>query len=474
MVTAIKHMKLKPFIMIFTGLLGMWSCKEDRVNYATENTAFQNIQIQKFDYLNLNGTGKIYQGLYSPNEDTLYFHITHFPDEEAATFTDWKIQGTILQGARVEPSISGIQDFTQPKSFSVIASDGINRKEVVVKLLIYQIDYGELEHGFGRYKKLFEKNTAALGISEAATKIAVVENYLVLNNGSSALQVLDKLTGNKVNLQVKMPVGFQVNSLFTDDEGLLLAANYASFSPTSSAPLHIYRWTNGLEQAPELLASVNLSAIPNTGWISRIALKGSSRADAQLLLEIGSATATTNAAALTIIGGKVDPVLKVFNKVVSSTWNSKVLPMSNNKYQPFLAVGMGFPAALAYQDGNGTKLFEINSANSNFYNFLIAGAYYFEFNGAKYLLASSVNWASEYKVLIFNVDDPSLISEGKSNAAAYALLNPFEEFVNLKDQTNTGEVTAQVAANGKSAFIYVLSPGSGIAAYELTNIGGKK
>lgn len=467
-------MKAKKILVFLVSLLCLWSCKEDEVFFSPENNTFQSIQIQKFDYVTSNGVGKIYQGVYSPNGDTIYFHVTHYPDESAATSGDWKIQGSLAQGARVEPSLSGIHDFSEEKKYRILASDGITEKEIVLELLIYEVDYGELEYGFGRYNKLFENDVMELGISADADRIAINGDYLIVADGSAPFHVLEKRTGRKADVTISMPSGFTAASIFTDDTGVFHASNRASFSPSGTDKLKVYRWTDGLTENPELIADFDISSLPNSGWISRAAIKGSSRGDAQIMFEVGSADGTASSIRATTENGFISPNLEVFDKVLNSTWNSKVIPLSARDRHPFISVNMGFPAAMVYQGSSGTFQFDVDAAKTNIYNFIISGAYHFEFNGANYLLASTVSWDSEYNLLIFNLDDPTMIPSNKDSPAEFEEFNPFVESLNITDVTNTGDVTAQVSDDGQKALIYVLSPGSGIAAFELTIIGSKK
>lgn len=464
-------------ILTLLALLSFNSCKQQEVKFSSENAKFQAIQIQKFDYQNSRGSGAIYQGQYNEAGDTVYFHVTYYPDETAPTFTDWQIQATLPTGVMVQPSLSSVQDLTHPKTYEITASDGVVKKQVVLKLLIYEVEYGDLEYGFGRYSKLFEKKAAELGLTANFQRsIAVSGDYLIVSNGANNLLVFDKRTGLKKDMVIPKPAKFNIWSVFVDDDGVLLATNNTNFSATSVGTVSIYRWKDGLDKEPELFhqftsAGINLSG---AGFISNAAIKGSTAKDASIMFDVdGRGRAENKAIRIAITDGKADPTLDVFNKPVNSVWNGKVVPMSSKARIPFVGATLGFPPSMGVQSNTGIGMFTVDAAKSNFLNMIIAGLHYFEFNNAKYLASATSNWAGDYRLLIFNMDDLSLVSSTKANAAEFEAFNPFSEDLLFKNVASAGDVTVQVQPDGKTALVYVLAAQSGIAAYELTIIGGK-
>ncbi|MGN0021583.1 MAG: DUF5018 domain-containing protein [Sphingobacterium hotanense] len=467
-------------ILFYTSVLFfllLQACKEQVVTFSDANAKFQAIQIQKFDYENSRGLGPIYKGEYNAKGDTVYFRVTYYPDEQAPTATDWQIQGSLAQGVLVRPALAGVRDLTEPLNVELTASDGISKSNVVLKLLIYQIEYGELDYGFGRYSKLFEKNAATLGLTaDNQRNLAVVDDYIVVGNGTSDLLVYDKMTGEKNSLKIPKPAGLNVWSVFADDDGVLHASNGVNFSATSTGTLTIYRWNNGINSAPELFYQMNTSglAVSGASYISNAAIKGSSGKEAQIMFDIdGRGRAENKALRLTVSGGKVQNAPDLFTKPVTSVWNGKVVPMSSTNRTPFVAAMLGFPPNMGVQSNSGVSMFNVNAGNSNFLNMLIGGLHYFEFNNAKYLAVSTVNWGADYRLLIFNMDDLSLVESTKDNAVEYASFNVFSEDLLMKNVASAGDVTVQVQPDGKTALVYVLGAQSGIAAYQLTIIGGR-
>ncbi|MCK9414869.1 MAG: hypothetical protein M0Q53_21420, partial [Prolixibacteraceae bacterium] len=145
-------MKIKKIIgynLLLAVLVLFNACSQDEVSFSNTDYLFSAIQIQKFDYEQRLSVGKIYQGKYSEDKDTIYFDVTYFPDETAPTYQDWSIQGSLPQGAKVTPGLSGVADLSEPMNLSVSAPDGITKTDVVLKVRIYQVPYGELEKGFG-------------------------------------------------------------------------------------------------------------------------------------------------------------------------------------------------------------------------------------------------------------------------------------------------------------------------------------
>ncbi len=464
-------------IIALFGLFSFSSCTQQEVKFNSENAKFQAIQIQKFDYQNSRGSGNIYKGEYNKTGDTVYFHVTYYPDETAPSFTDWQIQATLASGVMVQPSLSSIQDLSQPKSYELTASDGVAKKQVVLKLLIYEIEYGDLEHGFGRYNKLFEKKAADLGLTaDYQRNMAVSGDYLIVSNGVNNLLVYDKRTGAKKDVVIPKPANFNIWSVFADEDGVLLASNNANFSATSLGTVSIYRWKDGLDKQPELFhqftsAGISLSG---AGFISNAAVKGSTTKDASIMFDVdGRGRAENKAIRVAIANGKADPTLDVFNKPVTSVWNGKVVPMSSTSRIPFVGAMLGFPPSMGVQSNAGIGMFTVDPAKSNFLNMIIAGLHYFEFNHAKYLAVATSNWPGDYRLLIFNMDDLSLVSSTKANIAEYEAFNLFSEDLLFKNVASAGDVTVQVQPDGKTALVYVLAANAGIAAYELTIIGGK-
>lgn len=462
---------------LFLSFLLLFSCKEQEVKFNADNALFQAIQVQKFDYNNSKGVGTIFKGVYSENKDTVYFHVTHFPDESAPTYTDWQIQGTLASGVLISPSLAGIQDFTNEKKYTITASDGISKKEVVLKMLIYQIEYGDLEYGFGRHNKLFEKNAADLGlIADYQRSMAAVNDYLVVANGTDPFLVYNKRTGAKVNITIPKPTGLYAWSVFTDDSGILHASNAAGFSSSEVGTVSIYRWKNGIDAQPELFHQFNTSgiSISGSGYVSNAAIKGSTSSNAQIMFDFdGRGKAENRAIRVSIKNGIPEKAIDVFATPVGSVWNGKAIPMSSEGRVPFVGVMLGFPPSMGVQSAAGTALFNVNPANTNFYNMIIAGAHYFEFNNAKYLAVSTCNWGSDYRLLIFNMDDLSLVGTSKDNPSEFEAFNPFSEDLLFKNVASAGDITVQVQPDGKTALVYVLGAQAGIAAYELTIVGGK-
>lgn len=452
-------------------------CKEQEVTFSNSNAKFQSIQIQKFDYENSRGLGTIYKGEYNAKGDTVYFRVTYYPDEPAPTARDWQIQSSLAHGALVRPGLAGVRDLTEPLHVELIASDGVSKSNVILKLLINQIEYGELDYGFGRYSKLFEKNAATLGLNaDIQRNLAVVDDYLVVGNGTGDLLVYDKLTAEKSSLKIPKPAGFNIWSVFTDEDGILHASNGVNFSETSAGILTIYRWINGINSPPELFYQMNTSGLSVSGasYLSNAAIKGSTSKDAQIMFDIdGRGRAENKALRLAITAGKVDSTLDLFTKPVNSVWNGKVVPMSSTSRTPFVGAMLGFPPNMGVQSNSGVSMFNLNAATSNFFNMIIGGLHYFEFNNAKYLAVSTVNWGADYRLLIFNMDDLSLVESTKDNAVEYESFNVFSEDLLMKNIASAGDVTVQVQPDGKTALVYVLGAQSGIAAYQLTTIGGK-
>ncbi len=468
-------------------LLLIWTfmnaCSEDEVTFNSTENEFISVQIQKFDYGQRIGVGTIYQGHYSENKDTIYFDVTYFPDETAPTYQDWQMQGTLYQGTTASPALGGIKDLKDPLHYTITAPDGKTKSEVVLVTRIYEVPYGELEHGFGRYNKLWNKTAAELGgwVANNQTSLAVVGDEIIVNNRSSDFLVYDKRTGEKKDKLVPVPAGNTslLLAIATDSKEILHAATYLD-AHTAGAKFRIYRWTNGLDEVPEIFFELSAEDIPttrSTGMGRSVSICGDTHGDAQIMVALdGEGQSENRIVRISVVGGVPTVVPDIFEAPITWTWRGKGVATSPSGRNPYFATSLGSPFGLTYYDNTGVYSFVTAASGSNFLNKIaVTGAYYFEFNHAQYLAASTVSWSSDLRMLIFNIDDPSIIPTSKAdNVDTYSILNPFSEnwdFLGATNGNGTGDITVQVQQDGKSALVYMLDTNSGILAYELTNVG---
>ncbi|MEA4809755.1 hypothetical protein SDC9_44536 [bioreactor metagenome] len=459
------------------------SCAQDEVAFSNTDYLFNAIQIQKFDYAQRVGVGKIYQGKYSADKDSIYFDVTYFPDEKAPTYQDWVIQGSVFKGAKVVPGLSGVKDLKDPVNVTVYAPDGVTKREVVIVTKIYEIPYGELEKGFGRYNKLWTKSAADLGgwVANAQTSLVVVGDELIVNNDTKGFLVYDKRTGLKKDKTVPVSAGntSHIFALAVDKNEVLHAVSFINSNTTDI--FKIYRWSSGLDKEPEVFCQVSgtdIQTTKNTGMGRSFSICGDTYGDAQLMVALdGYGGAESRIVRIPVVNGVPTQIPDVFEAPnVSWTWRGKGIAASPTGKTPYFALSLGSPQGLVYYDNAGEHKFVTNAANSNFLNKVaVSGACYFEFNHAKYLAASSCSWPGDLRMLIFSVDDPTLIPSNKSeNAERYSILNPFCENWEIKSNGNTngtGDITVQIQKDGKTALVYMLDTNTGIMAYELTNVG---
>ncbi|MCE5224811.1 MAG: DUF5018 domain-containing protein [Porphyromonadaceae bacterium] len=479
-------MKIKKIIgynLLLAVLVLFNACSQDEVSFSNTDYLFSAIQIQKFDYEQRLSVGKIYQGKYSEDKDTIYFDVTYFPDETAPTYQDWSIQGSLPQGAKVTPGLSGVADLSEPMNLSVSAPDGITKTDVVLKVRIYQVPYGELEKGFGRCNKLWELSGEQMGgwVQHAQTSLAVVGDELIVNNDAGAFLVYDKRTGAKKNKLVPVPAG-NTDYLFAiavDNNEVLHAVTF--INANSGDKFKVYRWSNGLDHEPELFYEVSgsdLSIGSDAGMGRTLSICGDTHGNAQLMVALdGYGNLENRIVRIPVVNGVPAKVPDVFSSAsINCSWRGKAIAASATGKSPYFAVSLGNPRGMGYYDATGEHLFDTNSANSNFLNKVaVSGAYYFEFNHSKYLAAGTCSWPGVLRMLIFSVDDPTLIPTNKNeNFDNYSILNPFSDNWTLLSETNdnaSGDITVQVQKDGKTALVYMLDTNTGIMAYELTNVG---
>lgn len=457
------------------------SCEEAKVEFNSDTTV--GIQAQKFNYADKVGAGKVYEAKYSEDKTVLNLDITYFPDEEAPTYQDWQLHATIARGAKIAPAMSGIKDLSEPIELTVTAPDGTT-SNVTLITKIYEVPYGELEHGFGRYNKLFEKTATQMGnwSTDAQTSMAVVGDELIINhNNQGAFLVYNKKTGEKVNKTVALPKnGERIFAITNDADDKMVAVSYGDAS-NKTTPIRIYRWKDGIDKAPETFYELKTSLIDRTNSAAigaNIGLFGSLSGDAQIMLAMdGRGGAYDGVVRLSVSQGAVAEV-EVFNAPLGSVWSGFTAPASATKRLPYVTAS-GNQRGFIYTGSTGSYSFEVDPANSNFLNkSLVTGVKYFEFNNAKYIASTSVSWPGDVRLLLFNVDDPSLIPTKKADEETYKILNPFSETsVNKGTSANdngTGNVAIQISADGKTAYIYALETNNLIMGYELTNIGAAK
>jgi hypothetical protein len=457
-------------------MLCLASCKEEEVLFSDE-ADFSSIQIQKFDYGSRSGRGQIYQGAYSVNKDTIYFDVTYFPDQEAPTYSDWQILATLPSGALVSPGLAGVRDLSEPLMVSVAAPDGHTFTDYVLRLRIYEIPFGELEKGFGRYSQLFELTKDQLGgwTDGAQRACAVVGDELIVSNMNNPFLVYNKLTGAKIEKSIPMPAGETFYDICTDKDGLLIATTFVTFSASTTPVLKVYRWVNGTGQAPELFYELPTSKISATGSHGiglKISVCGSTMGDAQMMFDVdGRGSSDDRAVRVSIVNGVPSADVDVFSTGVGTVWSGKAIAMSETQRSPYVAAMLGFPPKIGYSGSNGSKLFVVDTNNSNFLNKIIGNATYFEFNHSKYLALSTISWPGNYRLLIFCLDDPSLIEVGKDEPEKFALLNPFVAEPGFTSAGDAGSIAVQISEDGKTAWLYMLGMNTGILAYEFTIIG---
>lgn len=475
-------MKHKYIIFSIVFLLQFFSCAEEQRVEFSNDTTIQSIQVQKFDYISKIGVGKIYQGVYSSNKDTIYFDVTYYPDETPPSYEDWQIVATLPPGARITPGLSGIKNMENPLTYKIIAADGKTTSEVVLKMRIYEIPFGELEHGFGRYYKLWNKKADELGgwTSNNQTTLAVIGDELIVNNRNNDLLVYDKITGTKKDKLVPLlEVDGKTDIIFAitvDNNSMLHGASFVNLK-NEDAIFRIYRWNNGLDQVPEIffeLKHEDIKPTINTGIGRSISIFGDTHKYAQIMVALDGEGTQDNRIARIAVENGTPRLAEIFNEsTMTWPWRAKGIPVSETSRIPYFAMHLGAPMNLVYHHTTGTYKFVTAANKSNFLNKLASGAYYFEFNNAKYLAVSTASWSNDLRLLIFNVDDPTLIPTDKStDPNTYNILNPFcqdWDFQGAVNGNGTGDVTVQVAEDGKSAYVYMLDTNSGILGYKLTN-----
>lgn len=474
-------MKFQYYFIIYFFLIGLFlSCEKEQTVEFSDSTTIKSIQAQKFDYTNKIGVGKIYMGEYSPDKDTIYFDVTYYPDEVAPTYEDWQIVATLPSGAIIEPQVGGIKDMSEPYLITVTAPDGSTSSQVTLKMRIYEVPFGELDKGFGRYKKLFELSSSELGGWSAGNQnsFTVIEDELIVNNGNNSFLVYDKFTGEKIEKTIPKPDNISFRSVFSDEDDILLATSSTVYSDGNPNTLNIYRWKNGLNNDPELFISLPTSSITSAPGNHIIGITasifGSTNGDAQIMLDInGQGSPDTRVLRIPIENGKpnLDNV-DVFSSGVATTWGGKAAPMSAVSRNPYLSATLGFPPKMVHVDESGiSRFFNIDPNTSNFLNKIISNFHYFEFNNSKYVAITTINWPGDIRLLIFNLDDASLVDIDKSKSDNYNLFNPFMEEASFTSQGDAGDLTVQVQPDGKTALVYVLQVDTGILCYELTNVG---
>jgi len=475
-------MRHKYIIFSIVFLLQFFSCAEEQYVEFSNDTTIQSIYVQKFDYINKIGVGKTYQGIYSSNKDTIYFDITYYPDETPPSYDDWQIVATLPPGARIMPGLSGIKNMKNPLIYQIIAPDGKTTSEIVLKMRIYEIPFAELEHGFGRFYKLWNKNANELGgwTNNNQTSLAVIGDELIVNNRDNDLLVYDKITGEKKDKLVPLlKVDGKTDIIFaiaSDNNNVLHAVSFID-AHIKTNKFRIYRWVNGLDKVPEVFFELDPSEIPttrSTGMGRSVSIFGNTHNYAQIMVALDGAGQTEDRIVRISVENGVPRLAEIFHEsTITWTWRGKGIAASETGKTPYFAMNLGSPLNMVYHHMTGTYKFVMAANKSNFLNKTVSGAHYFEFNNAKYLASSTSSWSNDLRLLIFNVDDPTLIPTDKSqDPNTYNIFNPFcqdWDFQGVNNPNSTGDVTVQVQNDGKSAYVYMLETNSGILGYKLTN-----
>lgn len=426
-------------------------------------------------------------GLKGINKENNIVALIVPPGYDESTLVNVAPSITISPWASISPSPDAPQDFTKDVVYTITAQDGSSQEITIKKVLPDKLDYG-----FGITNMLWNKTKTELGFygdTNLERNLAVTGDYLIVTRdwGVSPL-LIDKMTGKKVgelNISgIEENATGEFQGIAADTKGNLIGANYVQ-AGNADHIFKLYRWSNGVTNKPETILSLpaksfdsSLGSINIGGFIG---VTGDIDGDAQILVStVNGGNNESRSLRFEVKGGVItnanNPEILSTANTVTYQWRSNAIPTSAESNTPYLVMAPNYPGKLVYMDENRKPiLFNTAPETSAFFNYSIFGISYIEFNHAKYIFAASVNWSYQFKIIGFDITDPSRIP--LTNASdQYNKFHVFtsDKTLDQKDGQNGngfGAMATQVSADGNSLYVYMLAGDTGIIAYELSIYG---
>ncbi len=360
--------------------------------------------------------------------------------------------------ATISPDTSEPQNFNEPVQYTVTAYDGSQQVYTVV-----QREPEELDYGIGYTRKVWSKSFSELNFgAHIESALAISGSYMIVPNKSNPIKYYDKETAEQVGTLDMTGFNGMCFQVATDSMGNIIAANYAGKYGASDFTIYTYSDVNA--QPEPLFTMSDVSSDVAMG--RKVAVKGNINKHAIITVPMSF---TNKVYRWVIDNGQVtsdSPHIYTYSPMESWTWLCKAEPTGPNLNDPFFLVEPMSKVVSWIEDGSVVSMSKDN------FGWLSADARYFEFNNANYLAVVDVaeNYDTQFKV--FDVTDKADFTKAPGDQG-YGDFNVFTSdkiSCNTDNLNATTDVVTEMAANGKSIYVYMLVTNGGIAKYELTNM----
>ena len=326
----------------------------------------------------------------------------------------------------------------------------------------------KLNYGVGINRRLWTKTGLDLGFNTInETSIAISGDYLVLvsRTNPARYRLYDRNTGVYVK-DLAVPFGGLAMMVAHDINGTLIGATYAA----KGAKLLIYKWPNGVDQAPEKLIEWT-----NTGNATgrRLNIYGDLSTNAVIT---SPADQSTNINKWVITNGQLvsnTPEIIDYKSLAGGAASKMGFQVDA---QPISATPntnyfLNYQHELALVNGVSHERMTAFANETAVYGVFHFATDYIEFNNAKYLaIQKFTNWNFTTAILgLYDVTETSKITLSAADPR-YNTFNIYnsEIFTGGPNGNGTGDVCIALSPDKERMQVFMLTTNGGIIAHEFT------
>lgn len=363
---------------------------------------------------------------------------------------------TISHGATISPDpTTTALNYDQNQQFTVTAQNGVDKKTYTVKKEIPE----KISAGIrgNSAKLLWAKKLTDVGITTTnmATGLAVINNYVVINDRGNNAIYLDRKTGaNAGVINISSFAGSLTNFYATADEGNNIL--FTNLTPNAGSSFVVWR-VNGVSGTP-----VKYIDYPTAAALGRkLSVIGS--LDGNAIITVPVSGSSGQFARWQVTNGTLNSQAPEFITAqgVGGWGNNADIIYSDptNPTSDYFGAFYTTPRSLTWFDGNTNAIKATGPEISA--NWLQNAVDYITFNKVAYVASNSVNsftWGSDDSVYLFDLSANTLknqpINFGASglnitgNYGAKALGN--------QNPNGTGDVVLRPSADGYYLYIYFM------------------
>lgn len=364
-----------------------------------------------------------------------------------------------------DPQMGTYMDFSKPVTFDVIGADGEKKTYTVIANLVATAIQVE---------ELWRRTGSEIGFTQHNNRsVAISGDYLVVHDRATrgAYQYYDLLTGEGAGVLSNEGTDMDPLHMISDDAGNIVSC---SFTPGAGSELRVY-WWKGVTAQPELLLKWTSDAPGNIG--RKLYAKGDFSTLGYLY-----ATVSDNDLFLRweVKDGKVTSEIpeKIEFTHPNGGWgaNGRVIPAETGKNSNYYINSNG-KVRITYMNGTDhTPIYNSEDHIQDVFHQWLGGGHAFDYvdmNGARYIFLieqNGDNWMREIFTVRKMMQDPASI-ENITKLIHTRTWNDWLDFPldpALGSNGNvTGEVKAQVAADGNSAIVAFICTNGGVMVWKI-------